>query len=396
MVNDQLSIVNWKGIARILGKTAVLFLLFNAIFAVLYPMEALGRVSLYNWLLPGRERLPYGENPAESYNLSTYNVPALFASHTLQQPKAAGEFRVLLIGDSGTWGWFLENEDTLAAQLNGMGLEAGNGRSVQVYNLGYPVMALTKDVMLLQEAMRYDPDLILWPVTLESFPRDKQLFPPLVQNNPERVRQLINEYDLDLDVQDGRFADPTFLQRTLVGQRRNLADWLRLQAYGFSWAATGIDQAIPADIPLRASDFDADLSWQSFSEPATLTPDDLAFDVLAAGMGIASNGLASNGLASNGISSNVPVLLINEPMFISSGQNSDLRYNAFYPRWAYDQYREMLRETAVAQNWPFLDLWDAIPPAEFTDTPVHLTPAGNQLYAAKVAEALRPFLKIKD
>ncbi|MCZ7670394.1 MAG: hypothetical protein M5U34_26160 [Chloroflexi bacterium] len=44
----------------------------------------------------------------------------------------------------------------------------------------------------------------------------------------------------------------------------------------------------------------------------------------------------------------VPVLLINEPMFISSGRNSDLRYNAFYPRWAYDQYREMLGETAVA------------------------------------------------
>ncbi len=391
MVNGQLSIVNWKGFARILGKTAVLFLLFNAIFAVLYPMEALGRVSLYNWLLPGRERLPYGENPAESYNLSTYNVPALFASHTLQQPKAADEFRVLLIGDSGTWGWFLENEDTLAAQLNGMGLTTENDRSVQVYNLGYPVMALTKDVMLLQEAMRYDPDLILWPVTLESFPRDKQLFPPLVQNNPERVRALINDYNLDLDAQDGRFADPAFLDRTLVGQRRNLADWLRLQAYGFSWAATGIDQAIPADIPLRTSDFDADLSWQSFSEPATLTPDDLAFDVLAAGMDIASNVIASNGIAGN-----VPVLLINEPMFISSGQNSDLRYNAFYPRWAYDQYREMLRETAVAQNWPLLDLWNAIPPAEFTDTPVHLTPAGNQLYAQLVAEALRPFLKIKD
>jgi hypothetical protein len=40
----------------------------------------------------------------------------------------------------------------------------------------------------------------------------------------------------------------------------------------------------------------------------------------------------------------VPVLLINEPMFISSGQNSDLRYNSFYPRWAYDQYRAMLAE----------------------------------------------------
>lgn len=368
---------NWKTIGRILLKTAVLLLLFNAIFAALYPMEALGHVTLYNQLLRGRERLPYGENPAESYNLSTSNVPAMFASHRLQQPKPADEFRVLLIGDSGTWGWFLQNEDTLAAQLNEMGLEDENGRFVQVYNLGYPVMALSKDIMLLQEAMQYDPDLILWPVTLESFPREKQVFPPLVQNNPERMRRLITDYELDLDAQDGRFVDPTFLERTIIGQRRNLADWLRLQAYGFSWAATGIDQAIPADIPPRTSDFDADLSWQTFSEPATLTPDDLAFDVLSAGMAIAGD---------------VPVLLINEPMFISDGRNSDLRYNAFYPRWAYDQFREILGETAVVQNWHYLDLWDAIPPEQFTDTPVHLTPEGNRLYAVQVAAALQSFL----
>ena len=381
MVNSKLSIINWKGIGRILLKTAVLFLLLNAIFAALYPMEALGRVSLYNWLLPGRERLPYGENPAESYNLSSYNVPAMFASHILQQPKAADEFRVLLIGDSGTWGWFLENADTLAGQLNGMELVTEDGRSVKIYNLGYPVMALTKDIMLLESALAYQPDLILWPVTLESFPRDKQLFPPLVQNNAERIRPLIVEYGLDLDVADGRFTDPTILDRTLIGQRRNLADWLRLQAYGFSWAATGIDQAIPADIPPRTSDFEADLSWQSFTEPTTLTADDLAFDVLAAGMAIADD---------------VPVLLINEPMFISDGTNSDLRYNAFYPRWAYDQDREMLGETAVAQNWPLLDLWNTIPPPEFTDTPVHLTPKGNKQYAEPVAEGIQAFLKIKD
>ena len=372
---------NWRTIGRILLKTAVLLLLLNAIFAALYPMESLGHVSLYNWLLRGRERLPYGENPAESYNLSTFNVPAMFASHTLQHPKAANEFRVLLIGDSGTWGWFLENEDTLAAQLNGMGLVDGNGRFVHVYNLGYPVMALTKDIMLMEEAMAYQPDLILWPVTLESFPRDKQIFPPLVQNNPERVRQLITDYDLDLDAQDGRFVDPTFLDRTLIGQRRNLADWLRLQAYGFSWAATGIDQAIPADIPQRTSDFDTDLSWQTFPEPTTLTTADLAFDVLAAGMELAGD---------------IPVLLINEPMFISDGENSDLRYNAFYPRWAYDQYREMLGETAVIQNWPYFDLWDTIPSQEFTDTPVHLTPEGNRLYAEQVSEALQSLLKTED
>jgi lysophospholipase L1-like esterase len=370
---------SWAAIGRIVGKTAVLFLLLNLLFAWAQPLETLGRLSLYNWLLPGRERLPYGENPA-SYNLSLYNVPAMLASHAISRPKAPDEFRVLLLGDSGTWGWFLDNDDTLAGQLNAMGLTTADGRSVTVYNLGYPVMALSKDMLLLDAAMQYQPDLILWPVTLESFPREKQLFPPLAQNNPARLRDLIFAYDLNLDAGDGRLVDPTFWQHTLVGQRRALADLLRLQLVGFAWATTGIDQAIPADIPLRRSDFEADLSWQELTEPSPLTTRELALDVLAATLERAGD---------------VPVLLINEPIYISRGQNSDLRYNSFYPRWAYDQYRDILADMTAANGWPYLDLWDTIPPDEFTDTPVHLSPAGTALYAQLVVEGIRPFLQAR-
>ena len=45
---------SWRTIGRVLLKTAVLFLLLNALFAWLYPLETLGRLSLYNGLLPGR------------------------------------------------------------------------------------------------------------------------------------------------------------------------------------------------------------------------------------------------------------------------------------------------------------------------------------------------------
>jgi hypothetical protein len=71
-------------------------------------------------------------------------------------------------------------------------------------------------------------------------------------------------------------------------------------------------------------------------------------------------------------------------MFVSNGRNSHLHYNSFYPRWAYDAYRELLTETAQTNNWHYLDLWDAIPADEFTDSPVHLTPNGNALLAEKI------------
>ncbi len=360
---------NWQAIGRILLKAAILFVIVNVVIAALRPYPTLAAVSLYNTVYPGRPRLPYGENPAESYNLSLNSLPAMFASHTLSRPKAADEFRVILLGDSGVWGWFLANEDTLAGQLNTMGPVMGDGRTVIVYNLGYPLMSVGKDLLLLDEAMQYSPDLILWPVTLESLVPARQLDHPILQHNPARLRRLIEAYDLTLDPYDHRFVTPGFLGHTLVGQRRALADWLRLQQVGVAWAATGIDQVIPTDIPLRQSDFDADVSWQTFAAESKLTTHDLAFDLLAAGAARAGD---------------VPVLIINEPIFVSNGQNSHKRYNLWYPRWAYDQYRELLAATAVAHQWPYLDLWDVIPPHEFTDSPVHLTPAGVTLLAESV------------
>lgn len=367
--------LDWPALGRVLLKALLLFALVNATFAAACPLEALGRLSLYNAVFPGRARLPYGEVPSADYNLTLNNLPAMFAAHALARPKAADEYRVVLIGDSGTWGWFLANADTLAGQLNALDLRADDGRRVVVYNLGYPVMSLTKDLLLLDSALAHDADLVLWPVTLQSFARGRQLDHPLLQQNAGRVRALIDRYGLALDPADPRLVTRGPLQETLVARRRDLADLLRLQALGLAWAATGIDQDIPADVPTRRRDLDADESWLDVAAPRPLTEDDLAFDVLRAGIARADT-------------AGVPLLLLNEPIYISDGANSDIRYNTFYPRWAYDDYRAQLAAAAGSAGWRYLDLWDAIPPAEFTDTPVHLTPAGTRLLAETLAPVL--------
>lgn len=366
--------MTWAGIGRIIFKAAALFVLANLLFAAFQPLEALGRISLYS-VLPPRVRLPYGENSAESYNLSLYNLPAMFASHAISRPKAPDEYRVILIGDSATWGWLLRADDTLAAQLNAANLDR-DGQRMVFYNLGYPVLSLTKDLLILDEALRYQPDLVVWPVTLQSFAPSEQV-PALVANNASRMDRLSDAYDLALNMADARFVRPSFWERTIIGQRRALADWLRLQVYGVAWAVTGIDQRIPPadEILLRASDFEPDLSWKAYTEPADLTADDLAFDALRAGAALVE-------------AAGARLVIVNEPMFISSGRNSDVRYNAFYPRWVYDAYRVLLHEQAEANGWRLIDLWDAVPPGEFTDTPVHLTPAGVRIMSARLAPLL--------
>jgi hypothetical protein len=364
--------------ARILLKVTALFILCNLVFALTNPLETFGGLSLYNGLIPGRPRLPYGENPAQSYNLSTDNFPAMIATHILSQPKAADEYRMFLIGDSSVWGWRLTNDQTLAAWLNAAGLTVPDGRRVVIYNLGYPVMALMKDLLLLDAVLPYQPDAILWPVTLESFARERQLFHPLVQNNAGRVRRLIADYSLLLDPADPRLLEPDVFGRTLVGQRRELANWLRLQLYGVSWAATGLDQFIPTVFTPRATDLEADTTWRGIA-PTTPVPDlNLAFDVLAAGITRAGG---------------IPVLLVNEPIYRSDGANSDLRYNAWYPRWAYDTYRTLLTEAAAVNGWALLDLWDTVDGDQFTDSPVHMTPEATRATAERIAAWLQSFIE---
>lgn len=368
-------VMKWGFLLRVGVKAAALLVVCNLLFMLTSPLPSIGRISWYNWLIPGRERLPYGENPAQSYSLSLNSLDAMFASHAISRPKADDEFRVLLIGDSSTWGFLLEPDDTLAGQLNRANMTTIDGKAVKVYNVGYPTMSLTKDLLLLDYAMRYEPDMVVWLFTLESFPRTEQLDSPLVYNNPDPVRDLMVRYDLNLDLDSRLFVqNATGLDATLIGQRRPLADWLRLQVYGVLWMTTGIDQYYPPSYTLRQSDFDENIRWKSL-DPQPLDATLLALDVLVAGIERVGD---------------VPILLVNEPMFISDGTNSDLRYNFFYPRWVYDDYRELIQATAEADGWAYVDLWDVVNPAEFTDSPVHLTPNGTRI----LSRQLIPYLLV--
>jgi hypothetical protein len=364
-------LVSSSFLRNVVLKSLVLFLLLDLALAAVSP-SGLGRISLYNQLLAGRLRFPFGENPAQAYNLSIYNLDAMFASHVLAAgPKLADEYRVIVIGDSSTWGTLLHPQQTLAGQLDTAGLVLC-GKRVRVYNLGYPTISLTKDLMVLDYAMRYQPDLVIWPVTLEAFPLDKQLTSPIVANNATRIDDLAIRYNLPFDANDTALVRLDLWDRTLIGQRRALADLFRLQMYGVLWSATGIDQTYPSDYEPAQTDFNNDITFHGLQSPP-LDPAKLAFEVLEAGLKAAGK---------------LPVLLINEPMLISDGKNSAIRYNFFYPRWAYDQWRQMMTEKAAEQGWDYLDLWDLVPADQFTNSAIHLTPAGEAMLASSVEKTI--------
>jgi hypothetical protein len=346
--------------------------LFNFAFVFLWEVP-FGKLSLYNVVFPGRERFPFGESQ-KGYNLSLFDLDAMFAAHVLTgTPKAPDEFRVLLIGDSSVWGTLLTPGQTLAGQLNSQSMLAC-GKTVRAYNLGYPYISLLQELMILDEALQYQPDMVIWLTTLESFPEDKQMTAPLVANSPERVRDLIFKYELNGDPDDAALNHASAWDQTFVSRRRPLADLFRLQMYGVLWSATGIDQFYPEDYARAQTDFEEDYEFHGLKPPATLEGL-LALDVLDAGLNAAD----------------VPTILVNEPILISNGRNSEIRYNFFYPRWAYDEYRALLSSYTTQRGVPYLDLWDIVPMDQFTNSGVHLTPFGEGLLADRVGEAIESY-----
>lgn len=333
------------------------------------------RFSIYNTsLVPGRERFAFstlGSPSTESYNVIVNDLPALFNSHKISgASKSNDEFRILILGDSSIWGALLTPDETVTAHLNRYNLFICE-KKAYFYNLGHPNPSIIKDLMILDYALQYEPDYVIWFTTLEAFPLKKQITEiPLIISNPEQVRDLIERYDLSIPLDNAALMPKTFWQKNLIAQRRQVKDLISLQIYGTMWAATGIDQAYPSYNPPPV-DFPEDLlEFQDMLPP--LNQDKLSYNVLE--------------VAINSIE--VPILLVNEPMLISP--NSQVRYNLRYPRWAYDPWRLHIKEMAEKNKWNYLDLWDQIPSLEYyTNSAFHLTPEGEAILASKILSAIQ-------
>jgi hypothetical protein len=107
--------------------------------------------------------------------------------------------------------------------------------------------------------------------------------------------------------------------------------------------------------------------------PPELNPKDLSLDILSAG---------------KIMSGNIPILYVNEPIYLSHGENSDIRYNFFYPRWVYDQYRQLFAETCQEESWQCLDKWNLVLPNDFTNSAIHLTPNGIRNLGSELEKAI--------
>lgn len=349
----------------VLFKALCLFVLFNLVYALVKPPVA--EISAYNILFPGRLRMPFGTGN-DPLTITVDNVDAMFASHAISGRKQPNEIRVALIGDSSIWGEGLFIPETLSEQWNQMNVQCG-GKAIRFYNLGYPHPSVLKDLIFFDETKDRQPDLIVWFVTLNTLMKQYRLNSFLTENRT-RLLGILDQYDIPFAPKKSLSEmKMSFYQQTIVGQRSFLARWIKLQSLGLLWSATGDDRYHISDHKSIVSpDVTKDVTYRGL-EPGTSLSKYVLLDALSAGYDIAGD---------------TPVLLVNEPIFVAAGLHSGVRYNDFYPRWAYDQYRNLVMQQAGNNSWPYLDLWNAIPPSYFTDTALHLSADGERMLAGKI------------
>ena len=360
---------------RLLIKTLLIFAVANLLFAWLNP--PVERLSLYNHLFPGRTRFAYGLGDR---TVSITDLDALFSSHEISAKKGENEYRVVVLGDSSIWGDGLESYQTAVTHLNEYQLTC-KGKDVKFYNLGYPHLAAIKDMLVLDRTMDFEPDAIIWSFTLRTmFPKPPN---PFLKANGKRIFAFLDTYSLppypytELD-----YRPKTFYEKTIVGRRVELAWHLKLQTLGGVWTALETDTATNYYAPNESrpepaadlNDLGADLSYREFDGPS---------DGLVPSLWMGYLDTAEE------IVGEKPLLFVNQPMFIATGKNSDLHYNAAYPRWAYDQYHSFILNDVIAKDRHLLDIWNTIDFSFFTGDTFHLSPEGEEIKAELLKNAFQ-------
>jgi len=361
---------------RLICKAILFALIIN--FSYSWVNVQLGRISIYNWLVPGRLRFPYGDqiNMETVHSISVFgDFEAMFGSHIISgMSKPSAEYRVILLGDSSVWGFGVHASENLAAQINGLHLVTCDNRQVKAYDFGFPEASSVRDLLIIVRSNQYNPDLIVSFVTLDSF-LNQEKNADWLTGHVNDLKAVASKYQLNASL-DLPVAHPSIWDGTIWANRKIIKKVVLLQINGLTWAGTSVDWY---DSPFQASRIQLPHSMALGTEYQS--PRDKSQLLRALELDTIRVGKEEVGRSA--------FLVVNEPIQIYAGANSKLRYNVAYPRWAYDAYRTALLKYTNNQKISYLDLWNTLPVNAFSsDSSVHLSQRGEQLVAELLKAAI--------
>ncbi len=341
---------------RVVAKALLLFALFNAGFAYVSP--EISRFSVFGRLVPPMSTFPvyvrdYETQAAHQIGVqNVFDVGVLFAAHRIsKEPKGATEYRVVAIGDSTTL------QSSIWQQINAQNLKTCRGKSVRVFNLGYNGGFAAKDLLILQQAMKYQPDLVIWSFAQVGFLEPIGSF---AEANPARLDALAAYYGVSPNAP--RYSKlSSLLSGTVIGRRQQL----------YIQTLLDIDAGLLAQ---ALGDNNVGVMAMAVQDHAALEPAEPIRQQTAARSQYWLGALA----AAHQIAAPISVMLVSEPVNLGSTRFDTQQY-AEFNRW--------IAELSAQNHWTYLALWNLLPPQEFIDT-IHRTPAGDSAVEKKLKAAI--------
>jgi hypothetical protein len=296
-------------------------------------------------------------------------------------PATPDERRVFVFGNSGIFGLPVAARDTSVEVMNRSFVR--DAIPARVYNLGYVFAYQIKDALIVREALRYRPDVIVYASTLSDQAHVSLVqFPPLIKffnansravdrfadEKPRGLAEpLANYQTMQKDVIRPRAAWQSLRDSGLM-LRVAASHWARdiRQSWfpGASWAKPKVRRPAPYKCGEVKQEFQKYFSdWQSWSTLAYL--EQVREETGA------------------------EIIVVNWP--VARDQRGDC-YNARYTTSALAEYSRWLRSETERRRLHYVDLQDVLPASEFVDS-AHLNAAGHRRVAGILGGKLRDVLQ---
>jgi hypothetical protein len=276
-----------------------------------------------------------------------------------------------VVGDSTIWGLGLTDEQTLSGQLNSLHLRVG-GKRVVAYNLGYPWPSISRGALIIDNAMQYQPDLVIWFVTVTAFYiglyPDTDPHAVFFRLNRQHLEHLTVQFDLNHWFETYVAKESPLTTMLAVKNQDVLPVWMASLEYPFKTYSVH---------PLPTPNVEALPQHALFETgyPGFYPMPNEVWDFLQIG----------NSLT---ITHNAQLLVINQPIRIEEGLHAEVNYNKDFQRAFYDEYHAALQKQTDAQNIWYADLFDVIPERYFLDS-LHVDAEGMALIANHVVSQLQ-------
>lgn len=302
--------------------------------------------------------------------------------HELCWRDEPGEVRIGLFGNSAVYGFPLPAEQTLAEDVNRR--FAQSATPAHLFNLGYVFTYMPRDAILMEAALPYDLDVIVYAVTLaDMIHMAPPLYPPMLvrffDTNVDTLAPMVRTPPAGLE-------EPFASMQATLDANPPLKRWReRLEQIGIAvrlMAAHHAERLARRWAVLPAVELPKTFPQNARYDCAKTLADNESHFADWSTWNILAN------LAAIRARTGAAVLVVNWPI---AHEPVGECYNFRYSNTLASAFNRWLQSESERLGLDYLDLHALLPPERFFDS-LHVDAAGQDEVAGRIYDALRPLI----